>query len=181
MPASFKRILATLLLLSGFLSFGDHAHAQAKRSCAQYLGDSAVAGLLGKPATIVDREGQHYKQGGVETFACQWGTNFPPHVVGAPQITVMLELQFAQHSSSESIKQTMLPWPTGPKIKLEKVAEYGPEGVYFQDSARNVAILVGSKGLKVFVISLDMGLVKPLPADIRSQLMRAAKPVLLSL
>lgn len=181
MTTSRRSILSTLLLLCSLLIHSSGVLAQVKRPCAQYLGDSAVAGLLGKPATIVDREGQHSRDGGEETFLCQWGTNFPPHVPGAPDITVMLVLQITQHSSAESIKRAMLPWPKGPKIKLEKIPEYGAEGVFFQDSGRNVAIVMGSKGLKVFNLSLDMGLVKPLPADIRSQLMRAAKPILSSL
>lgn len=181
MTASQRRIFITLLLLEGLLFHSSGALAQVKRPCAQYLSDPVVAGLLGKPATIVDREGQHSRQSGEETHFCQWQTDLPPHVTGAPVVAVRVELQVSQYSSAESIKRAMLPWPKGTKIKLERVPEYGSEGVFFQDGTRNVAIVMGSKGLKVFTLSLDMSLVKPLPADIRSQLMQAAKPVLSSL
>jgi hypothetical protein len=86
-----------------------------------------------------------------------------------------------QHASAASLKQAMLPWPTGPQIKLEKIPDFGPEGVFFQDSGRNVALVIGNKGLKVFSISVDMGLVKALPADIRSKLMQAGKTAMSTL
>lgn len=175
MTKSPKHVLATLLLLGGLLCHSSGAFGQLKRPCAQYLGDSIAAGLLGKTPTTVDKDGQYAKHPDQEIFLCHWGANFPPHVAGAPPIYATLELQVAHHGSAASLKQSMLPWPKGPQITLEKIPELGAEGTFFQDSRRNVAIVIGSKGLKVFNISVDMGLVKSLPADIRSKLIQAGK------
>jgi hypothetical protein len=176
-----KNLLAALMLLCVLMLCGSAAFGQVKRPCSQYLSDSASASLLGKAATTVNKDGQYSRDKDQESLFCHWGTKFPPHVPGAPEIYAQVDLQVAQHASAASLKQAMLPWPTGPKIKLEKISEFGPEGVFFQDSGRNVAMVMGNKGLKVFSISVDMGLVKALPADVRSKLMQAGKTALSTL
>lgn len=176
-----KSSLATLTLLCGLMLCGSAAFGQVKRPCSQYLSDSASAGILGKAATTADKDGQYSREKDQESLFCHWGAKFPPHVPGAPEIYAQLDLQVTQHASAISLKQAMLPWPTGPKIKLEKIPEFGPAGVFFQDSGRNVAMVIGNKGLKVFSISVDMGLVKALPSDVRSKLVQAGKTAMSTL
>lgn len=176
-----KKVLAALATICGLVFCCSAAFGQVKRPCAQYLNDSAAAGLLGKVPTTVDKDGQYSRDKDRETLYCQWGAKFPPHVTGAPEIYAQLDVQIAQNASAAALKQAMLPWPTGAQIKLEKIPDFGSEGVFFQDSGRNVALVMGNKGLKTFSISVDMGLVKALPADVRAKLMQAGRTALSTL